>query len=66
MSVNCVGKHDVIVIFRIFGQFLSIWKPDSECMVFNTYIYVNSNPYLTKIENRTKKSLTQLSHYYFE
>ena len=59
---NC----DVIVIFSIYDQFGAIPKPDSECIVCKTYIFINSNLYLTKTENRTKKSLTHLTHYCFE
>ena len=59
---NC----DVIVIFSIYDQFGAIRKPDSECIVCKIYIFINSNLYLTKTENRTKKSLTHLTHYCFE
>ena len=52
---------DVIAIFLIYGQFGPIWKPDSGRIVCKTYITTSSNFYLTKAENRTKKSLTQLS-----
>ena len=41
---------DVIASFPIYGQFRAIWKADSGRIV----------------ENRTKESLTQLSHYCFE
>ena len=34
MSANC----DVIFIFPIYGQF---WKPDSGCIVYKTYIFIN-------------------------
>ena len=34
---------DVIVIFTIYGQFGPYWKPDSECIVCKTYIFINSN-----------------------
>ena len=61
MSKNC----DVIAIFPFCGQFGAIWKPDSGCIVCKTYILINSNLYLTKTENRTKESLTQLSQYCF-
>ena len=50
-------NRDVIAIFLIFGQFGEIQKPDSGCIVCKTYIFINSNFYLTKTENRTKKSL---------
>ena len=62
MSENC----DVIVIFPIYGQFGAIRKPDSGRIVCKTYIFINSNLYLTKSDNITKKSLTQLSYYCFE
>ena len=39
MSANC----NVIVIFRIYGQFGAIRKPDSGRIVCKTYIFVNSN-----------------------
>ena len=53
MSENC----DVIAIFLICSQFGAIPKPDSGRIVCKTYIFINSNFYLTKTENRTKKSL---------
>ena len=62
MSENC----DVIAIFPIYGQFGAIWKPDSGRIVCKTYIFINSNLLSYKTENRTKKSLTQLSYYCFE
>ena len=39
MSANC----DVIVFFPIYGQFSAIRKPDSGCMVNETYIFINSS-----------------------
>ena len=39
MSENC----DVIVIFPIYGQFGTIRKPYSGCIVCKTYIIINSN-----------------------
>ena len=62
MSENC----DAIVIFLIYDQFGTIQKPDSGRIVCKTYIFINNNHYLTKTENRTKKSLTQPSYYCFE
>ena len=59
-------NYDVIVNFPIFAQFGVIQKPDSGRTASKTYIFVSSNLYLTKTENRTKKSLTQLSHYCFQ
>ena len=58
MSENC----DVIAIFSIYGQFGAIRKPDSGHIVSKFYIFINSNLHLTKTQNRTKKSLAQLSH----
>ena len=51
ISTNCV----VIVIFPIYGQFGAIQKSDSARIACKTK--------KQKTENRTKKSLTQLSHY---
>ena len=62
MSANC----DIIIFFLIYGQFAAIRKPDTGRMVYKTYIFINSNFYLTNPENRTKKSLIQLSYYCFE
>ena len=39
ISANC----DVIVIFRIYGQFEAIQKLDSGCLVYETCIFFNSN-----------------------
>ena len=61
MSENC----DFIFICWIFNQFGAIRKQDSGPIVkfmFSLRITI----YLTKTENRTKKSLTQLTHHYFE
>ena len=62
MSENC----DVIVIFRIFGQFGAIGRPDSGHRVCKSYVSSKKNLLSTKTENRTKKSLSQLSQYCFE
>ena len=62
ISTNC----GVIVIFPICGQFGAIWQPYSERIVCKSYISLPVILYLTKTENRTKKSLTQLSHYFLE
>ena len=62
MSENC----DVIVIFRIFGQFGAVQKPDSRHRVWKVMFSVIVTFCLTKTENKTKKPLTQLSHYCFE
>ena len=39
MSANC----DVVVFFPIYGQFAAMQKPDSGCMVYKTYIFINSD-----------------------
>ena len=39
MSTNCDG----IVFFPIYGQFAAIRKPDSERMVYKTFIFINNN-----------------------
>ena len=39
MPENC----DIIAIFLICGQFGAIWKPDSGCIAYKTYIFINSN-----------------------
>ena len=65
MSKNC----DVIVIFRIFGKFGAVRRPDSEHRVWKSCLQSQSvivTFCLTKSENRTKKSLKQLSHHCFE
>ena len=59
-------NFDAIAIFPIYGQFRGIQKPDSGCIVYKKYMFIKSNLYLTKTENRTKKSLTQILHYCFE
>ena len=62
MSENC----DVIVIFRVFGQFGAVRIPDFGSRVYKKYVSVTVTFCRTKTENRTKKPLTQLSHYCFE
>ena len=61
-------NYDVIVIFSVYGQFGAIRNPDSGGRVCNAKLMFSLIVifYLTKTENRTKKSLTQLSHYCFE
>ena len=61
MSENC----DVIVIFRIFGSFGAVWRPDTRHESAEVMFSVTVTFCLTKTKNRTKKSLTQLSHYSF-
>ena len=59
-------KCDVIVIFLIFDHSGAVRSLDSGYRVCKSCIFSNSNIFfLTKTENRTKKFLTQLSHYCF-
>ena len=37
------GNCDVIVIFRIFGQFGAVRRPDSGHRVCKSYVFSNSN-----------------------
>ena len=60
------GNSYVIVFFPICGQFAFIRKPYSRRMAYKTYISLTITFHLTKTENRTKKSLTQVSYYCFE
>ena len=54
MSRDC----DVIVIFPSYGQFVAIQKPDSECIVSKTYIFIDSNlSSYSKTKNGTKTEL---------
>ena len=62
MSEDC----EVIVIFPIYCQFGAIRKPDSRHMSVKLKFSLIVTFSLTKTENRTKKSLRQLSHYCFE
>ena len=39
MSIN----YDVIALSLIYRQCSVIWKPDSEFMIYKTYIFINSN-----------------------
>ena len=59
-------KCDVIAIFPIYGLFGAIRKPNSGCIACQLTFSLTVAFYFTKTENRTKKSLTQLSHYCFE
>ena len=59
-------NRDIIFFFPIYGQFAAIQKLDSGRMVYKTYIFINSNLYLTEPESRTKKSLAQLLYYCFK
>ena len=59
-------NFDVIVIFPIYGQFGAIRDLDSGCIGLKLVFSFIVTFYLTKTENRTKRSLTHLSHYCFE
>ena len=37
------GSCDIIAIFRIYDQFGAIRKPDSGCIVCETYVFINNN-----------------------
>ena len=54
---NC----DVIVIFPIYGQFAAIRKPDSGPTVSKLIFSLIITFYLSKTENRAKKSLIALA-----
>ena len=62
MSDSC----DVIVIFQNYGQFGAIRKLDSGRKSVKLMLPLIVTYYLTKTQTRTKKSLTQLSHYCFK
>ena len=62
MSENC----DAVVIFPIYSQFGAIWRPDSGRKSLKLIFPLIVTFHLKKTENRTKKLLTQLSHYCFE
>ena len=57
------GNCDVSVMFLPYGLFGAIWMLDSGRIVCKRTFSLKVTFYLTKIENKTKKSLTQLSHY---
>ena len=44
VSENC----DVITIFRIFGQFGAVRRPDSGYRVYKIYVFSNNNLFLKK------------------
>ena len=52
------ANFGVIVVFLIYGQSGAIRKPDSGRIIYKTYISLTVTFYLTKNENRTKKSLS--------
>ena len=56
----------VIVISPIYSQFWAIRKLDSGCIVCETYIFIKSKLLSYKTENRTKRSQSQLTQYWFE
>ena len=61
-----LANFDVIVFSPIYGRFAAIRKPNSRCMIYKKLTFsLTVTFYLTKPENRTKKSLTQLSYYCF-
>ena len=60
-----LANYDAIVILPMYGLFGAIWKPDSGRVACKTYISFVGNFHLTKTENKTKKSVTKLSHYCF-
>ena len=55
MSAN----YDVIVIFTIYSQLGAIWKPHAQSVKL-TFTLI-ATVYLTKTENRIKKSQTALT-----
>ena len=58
MSENC----DINVIFPIYGQFGAIRKLDSSCIIFKTYIIINSNILsYKKLKTKLKLSKTALT-----
>ena len=59
------ANYDVIDFF-IYDQFGTIRKVDSGRMACKSYIFINSNLFITKTKSRTKISLTQFSYYCFE
>ena len=62
MSENC----DVIFIFFIFGQFGAVRRPDSGTKSAKVTFPLIVTFCIRKTENRTIKSITELSHYCFE
>ena len=40
---DAMSKNCDVVFFPIYGQFAAIRKPDSQGIVFKTYIFINSN-----------------------
>ena len=61
------GNYNFIFSFPIYGQFSEIRKLDSQVMVSIKLTFkLTMTFYLSETENRTKKSLTQLSNYWSE
>ena len=64
------GNFDFIVTFQIYGRFEKIrsaaWSMILVQLIINDFHVWLTMFYLTKTENRTKKSLTQPSCYSFE
>ena len=48
------ANRDVIVIFRIYGQFGAIRKLDSRRIVCKTYFFINSNCLSWKLKTELK------------
>ena len=57
---------DFIAIFSIYGKFGAIRRVDSGRTVYKTYFSINGNLLSYTTENKIKKSLTQLLHYWFD
>ena len=50
-----------------FSDLRLIWSnSEAECMVHDSYFFINNDLLSNKAENRTEKSLTQLLYYCFE
>ena len=62
MSENC----DVIVIFQFMANLEQFGSRILDAQHVKLIFSLVETFYLTKTESRTKKSLTKLSHYYFE
>ena len=57
ISINC----NATVSFPIYGQFAAIQNPDSGHMDIKLTCSLTVTFYLSKTENRAKRSITQLS-----
>ena len=53
MLANC----DIVVIFPVYSQFGTMWKPDSNVWFVELTFSLRVTFYLIKTENRTEKSL---------